>query len=534
MSKLSLVKPVIASSIAMVTVGLVSASARAETYEVRDGEDLWARLSSLVAGDEVIVYAGTYTQSSRWEATWAGTSDMPIVVRAAGGAARPVLTRDGGQNLMNLHGSYFTFTGFELTGGSHGIRMSDVRFATLEDLVVHDTGDVGISCNVGGMSCDHVTIRDSEIYDTNGTGEGLYLGCNGGACAFSDGTIERNYIHDLGGEQGDGIEIKQGSWGNAIRDNVVVRANYPGITLYSFEAMAGRTPNVIERNLVWGSMDNGIQVTGRAIIRNNVVLGAAGSGIAVQANMDTPTEVQILFNTVLGAGDSCIRASSWETGTGFVIANNAVYCEGARAIRITSASSAIVVGNVGLGALEGVSGGLTMGASVAADLGAMAMMARMYPPSGSALIDAADGSQTVSDDFDLRARSGSLDVGAYERESSGMPVWLAVEGFKEFGTPMPGVDAGPSTGEDAGVIATVDAAIPPGVDGGPLPDAFIPPGVDGGRTSGVDAGAGSGSSGCGCRAQSSRRSDLALFLVGLVAVAARRRRFADPPRGTYR
>lgn len=526
MSTLSLVKPVIASSIAIVSLGLVSASARAETYEIRDGEDLWARLRDLSPGDEVIVHAGTYTQSSRWEATWAGTESMPIVVRAADGEARPVLTRDGGQNLMNLHGSHFTFRGFELTGGSHGIRMSAVDHATFDDLVVHDTGDVGISCNVSGMSCDHVTIRGSEIYDTNGTGEGLYLGCNGGACAFSNGTIERNYLHDLGGDQGDGIEIKQGSWSNVIRDNVVVRSNYPGITLYSYEAMAGRTPNVIERNLVWGTSDNGIQVTGRAIIRNNVVIGAGASGIAVQANMDTPTEVQILFNTVVGGSDSCIRASSWDTGTGFVIANNAVYCEGLRAIRITSASSAIVVGNVGLGALEGASGGLTMGASVAADLGPMAMMARVYPPSGSALIDAADGSQTVSDDFDLRARSGSLDVGAYERDASGMPAWLATEGFKEFGSVMPGADAGASAGDDAGVIASVDAAFPPGVDGGPLPDAFVPPGVDAGRASGVDAGAGSGSSGCGCRAASRSESHraLSLGLAMLAIVVARRRR----------
>jgi hypothetical protein len=311
----------------------------------------------------------------------------------------------------------------------------------------------------------------------------MYLGCNGAACSFSDSIIERNYVHDLGGSQGDGIEIKQGSWGNVVRDNVIVRAIYPGITLYSFEAMAGRMPNVIERNLVWGSMDNGIQVTGRAIIRNNIVGGAAASGIASQPNMDTPTEVQILFNTVVGAGDSCVRASSWDTGTGFVIANNALYCEGARAIRIASASSATVVGNVGLGAVEGVTGGFTMGTSLAADLGTMTTMARVYPPAGSALLDAADASQSVSDDFDLRARSGALDVGAYERDASGMPAWLAVEGFKEIGAVMPGTDAG--TGLDAGVVIGEDAAIPPGVDAGPLPDAFVPPGVDAGRVPGV-------------------------------------------------
>lgn len=511
-----------ATLVSVWTLGV--SSARAETYEIRPGDDLWARLSSLAAGDEVIVHAGTYAQTSRFEATWAGTESMPIVVRAADGEARPVLSRDENQNLMNLHGSHFTFRGFELTGGSHGIRMSDVHHAIFEDLLVHDTGDVGISCNIGGMSCDHVTIRTSEIHHTNGTGEGMYLGCNGAACSFSDSIIERNYVHDLGGSQGDGIEIKQGSWGNVVRDNVILRAIYPGITLYSFEAMAGRGPNVIERNLVWGSMDNGIQVTGRAIIRNNIVGGAAASGIASQPNMDTPTEVQILFNTVVGAGDSCVRASSWDTGTGFVIANNALYCEGARAIRIASTSSATVVGNVGLGAVEGVTGGFTMGTSLAADLGTMTTMARVYPPAGSALLDAADASQSVSDDFDLRTRSGALDVGAYERDASGMPAWLAVEGFKEIGAVMmPGTDAG--AGLDAGTSGQ-DAAIPPGVDAGPLPDAFVPPGVDAGRTSGLDAGPGSASSGCGCRVASrgEHHRTLALALAALALVALRRRR----------
>jgi hypothetical protein len=179
-----------ATLVSVWTLGV--SSARAETYEIRPGDDLWARLSSLAAGDEVIVHAGTYAQTSRFEATWAGTESMPIVVRAADGEARPVLRRDENQNLMNLHGSHFTFRGFELTGGSHGIRMSDVHHAIFEDLLVHDTGDVGISCNIGGMSCDHVTIRTSEIHHTNGTGEGMYLGCNGAACSFSDSIIERN------------------------------------------------------------------------------------------------------------------------------------------------------------------------------------------------------------------------------------------------------------------------------------------------------------------------------------------------------
>lgn len=495
---------------------LGASSARAETYEIRPGDDLWARLSSLREGDEVVVHAGDYAQRARFEATWAGTEARPIVVRAAEGEARPVLSRDGSQNILNLHGSHFTLRGFELTGGSHGVRMSDVHHAVFEDLLVHDTGDVGISCNLGGMSCDHVTIRGSEIHHTQGTGEGMYLGCNGAACSFSDSIVERNYVHDLGGSQGDGIEIKQGSWGNVVRDNVVLRANYPGITLYSFEPMAGRTPNVIERNLVWGTMDNGIQVTGRAIVRNNVVGGAAASGIASQPNMDTPTDVQIVFNTVVGAGDACIRASSWDVGSGFVIANNAVYCEGARALRVVGASSAVVVGNVGLGAVEGVSGGFTTGAGLAADLGSMTTMARVYPPAGSALLDAADARERASDDFDGRARGGALDVGAYERDASGAPAWLAVEGFKVLEMVMSGADAG-GAGLDAGRAAREDAAISAELDAGSRPDGLVRSGADA-----TPAGPGVG----GCRASSRRGAHraTALALAALALVSARRRR----------
>ena len=83
-------------------------------------------------------------------------------------------------------------------------------------------------------------------------------------------------------------------------------------------------------------------------------------------------------------------------------------------------------------------------------------MARVYPPSGSALLNAADATHTVSDDFDLRVRSGMHDVGAYERDASGLPAWVAVDGFKGFSGVTPGSDAGPST-SDAGTDTTDSA-----------------------------------------------------------------------------
>jgi hypothetical protein len=348
----------------------------------------------------------------------------------------------------------------------------------------------------------------------------MYLGCNDGHCTFSDSIIERNYVHDLGGTQGDGIEIKGGSFGNVVRDNVIVRSIYPGLTLYTFDPAAGRTPNIVERNLVWHTMDNGIQVTGRAIVRNNIVVDAGASGIASQPNQGTPSDLEIVHNTVVGAVDSCFRANSWDGATGFVVANNAFYCESTYAIRITSATTATVAGNVVLGMVEGATTGFTMGASLTADLGASSALARVYPPAGSALLDAGDASHTATDDFDLRPRDAMPDVGAYERTSAGMPAWLVVEGFKELeGTPID-VDGGVTT--DAGPRA--DGG--PGVDGGP--------GADGGgsdaSSAGRDAGtAATSTGGCACRVGRAHDVD-ALTLASLLAVVlvastrARRRR----------
>ncbi len=115
---------------------------------------------------------------------------------------------------------------------------------------------MGISCNRGGggSDCNSLVIRRNEIFDTGvggNTGEGMYLGCNGDDCRIYDSVIELNYVHDTrSGSQGDGIELKYGSYGNIVCDNVIIRTNYPGILSSSFPAMAGRRPNLIERNLV--------------------------------------------------------------------------------------------------------------------------------------------------------------------------------------------------------------------------------------------------------------------------------------------
>jgi hypothetical protein len=413
-------------------------------YDVHPGDDLFARLGQLAPGDEVVVHAGTYTTPGFFQVTWAGTAAQPIVVRAADGEARPVIVGTPAQNVIDLGGSYFTLRGFEIRGGSHGIRLANADHAVLEDLVLHDLGDVGISCNRDGDRCDAVTIRGCEIYDTGhaGTGEGMYLGCNDAACLFTNGVVEDNYVHDTGGDQGDGIEIKTGAYGTVVLDNVIVRTKYPAITMYGYPGAGPR--NLVARNLVWTTQDNGIQVVGQIIVRNNIVIGAAAAGIASKASQAfTPHDVDVVHNTVVGT--TCLKANDWATERAQLVANNALYCEGGVAIDLGGAPNALVTGNVVRGAAPA---GVTIGASAAADLGDPAT-AHVYPPAGSALIDRGDAAHAASDDFNGTPRTdGKPDVGAYERTADTNPGWDPVDGFKT--PPAAGAPDAGASGGDAG------------------------------------------------------------------------------------
>ncbi|MBL9013583.1 MAG: right-handed parallel beta-helix repeat-containing protein [Myxococcales bacterium] len=415
----------------------VPSVAAAQTYEIRPGEDLAARLRMLQPGDEVVVHAGTYPTPGFFQVSWAGTPQAPIVVRGADGA-RPIIQGTPSQNVIDLSGSYFTLENFEIRGGSHGIRLGATDHATFEDLVLHDLGDVGISCNRPGQDCSQITIRHNEIYGTgtSATGEGMYLGGNDATNIFRDSIIERNYLHDLGGSQGDGIEVKTGASGVIVRDNVIVRAKYPAITMYGYAGTGPR--NIVERNFILTTVDNGIQIVGQVIVRNNIILGAGANGIQSKASQgQTPRDLVIAHNTVVMAGGPCLKSNDWATAANQIVANNALYCADGIAIDLNGgAPNAMISGNVGLGTSNAASG-FRAGSSVAADLGSAA---NPYPPAGSALVNAGDAAQAALEDFNGSVRAdGMPDIGAYERTTDMNPGWDPHEGFKDP-APVNGAD----------------------------------------------------------------------------------------------
>jgi hypothetical protein len=118
--------------------------------DIAPGGDLRAAIAALKPGEELRLGGGTYINSSAFHITVSGTASQPIVIRAKDGEHPVIQQTNTGQNGVEIQANYLVFRGIEFVGGSHGIRLIDSDFITIEDCEVHDTGDVAISANSGG------------------------------------------------------------------------------------------------------------------------------------------------------------------------------------------------------------------------------------------------------------------------------------------------------------------------------------------------------------------------------------------------
>lgn len=486
----------------------------AATTEIGPGDNLQAAVDALAPGDELVLQGGTYTLTSRFGISNSGTAQAPITIRAKDGEV-PVITRDAGQNTINVDGAdYIVLRGLEIDGGSHGIRLDDADFITIEDCHIHDTADVAISANIGGSTYEGLIIRHNHIHDTNGTGEGMYLGCNNNGCQMFDSIIELNWIHDTNTNvsQGDGIEIKEGSYNNIVRDNVIYNTNYPCILTYS--TVGNGAPNIIERNVLWGCGDYGIQSAADAIIRNNIILSAASGGIGCQSHQaGSPSNLEIVHNTIVVPNNNAVRVS--DISGSVLIANNALYAQNGTAITINGNANMVTsAGNAGIGGINGISTGWTGMGALDGDFVAATYSGGVpndvFPAMGGLLVGAADATFVVVDDFNGTPREGAADIGAYRYDDAGNPGWVLSEAFKDAPPP--------STGEGgAGGGATSSGA------GGA--SASSSSAGTGASMNTEDGGDPNGESGCACRAVGTdEESTTAPWLMLLLGAAALRRR----------
>jgi hypothetical protein len=415
---------------------LAASSVRAAVTEIGPTDDFRTIMQGLQAGDTLILDAGTYTLTSYFALTLTGTAAQPILIRAQTGQQPIVQYVDSSQNIVNLVNSTFVIVdGIEFTGGSRGIRIQGGGNITIQNCHVHGTAANAIAANDDGYVYANLNFIHNEIDHTGDTGEGFYLGCNDDACRIHDSVVANNYIHDLNGpdiSQGDGIEIKKGSYAIIVRDNVIHDTGYPGITMY--DVNGNGAPNLIERNVVWATGDNGIQVTADATVRNNIVLSAASGASAFASNNiqnGSAANLVVVNNTFLMPAGNGIKLNG-VTGTA-TIANNAIYAPNGDAIAANGTLTQLsVIANAGQGSLNGVSGGFSATGNLTADFFSATLSGappQNLIPMGSLLPSAANVLLLAPDDFDGTPRH-SADIGAYRANPSGTVGWVLAGNFK--------------------------------------------------------------------------------------------------------
>lgn len=523
---------ILGSSLAALAVLLTSRSALAEIKEITPADDLISAANALLPGDELVLGGGEYNIAPYFAITVNGTAAAPIVIRSKDGEVAVITRPDANQNTVNIvNSSYLTLRGIEVKGGSHGVRINNSSFVTVEACHIHDTADVALSANVPGGKYEGLKLLRNHIHHTNGTGEGMYLGCNSNGCQMYDSLIEGNYIHHTNGptvDQGDGIEIKEGSYNNTVRDNVIHDTKYPCLITYSTVGNGG--PNILERNLLWGCGDHGIQSAADARIRNNIILGAAQDGIRNQPHQaGSPANIEIVHNTILAPQNNAIRSDGIVGSV--LIANNAVYAQNGSAIRVGGDLGALVVtGNVGLGGLQGIATGYKDGGGIAMDFVSANFNNNVpndvFPSAGSPLINAGDAAHVANDDFNGTLRQGAADVGAYKFDPGGNPGWTLSDDFKDVtgqggsgGSGGSGTGGSGTGGSGTGGSATGGAGT--GGTGG---------GAGGGDSGGGDTSGGGDGGGCGCRtAGEDGESGLWGLLVPLAFALGRRSRSRRKP-----
>jgi len=153
-------------------------------------------------------------------------------------------------------------------------------------------------------------------------------------------------------------------------------------------------------------------VQGEAIVRNNLLMAAKGSGFASTDHQGKTTRLTCVHNTIVSRRRGA-NLSSWNDREGMVFANNVVYTDGGDALRFPRGAKGVIVsGNVVSGVLEGfiLGSGLSDFADVSWDGQKRDASLRPHSPA----VGFADRRFPVALDIMGRKRSSSPTAGAFQ------------------------------------------------------------------------------------------------------------------------
>jgi hypothetical protein len=279
--------------------------------EIGPDADWCAAANALGPGEELRLRPGEYPGPCTFRS--GGRPGAPTVVSGVPNAARPrIVYESTTDSVVNIHAGFITLRHLHFgptMSGIDAIRIHDGDGLTIEDCRFDDLGGAAVVTN---RSISQLTIRANEIGRSRATA--IYLGCHAGDCAV-DAIVEGNYISDVTAppaEVGYGMQVKLNSVA-VIQDNVVRLTKGPGIMIYGSRDLT--RVSRVESNFIDGSSTSaGIVVGGGpVVVRNNIAVGSAGGGIALEdySGRGLLRGIVVTHNTVWGnIGGALVIASS--------------------------------------------------------------------------------------------------------------------------------------------------------------------------------------------------------------------------------
>ncbi len=371
------------------------------------------------------------------------------------------------ENGSAAYGSWALVDAIKFTGNCNDVSIDSCK--------LHDVGNCGISSQAPLVQ--RITVWNTEIANCYcGIYWGYYEDVN--KRYAHDGRIASNWIHDcppadLDGT-GYGIQLKGGSHGNIIEDNVLANvggSTRAGICVYhaSTNLAISTQPNIIRRNLVRNARNEGIYAIEGAVIENNILSDCVNAGIRV-TRRDTGSwgafygRLSIRHNTVQRVMSANGVGLSLQTNTfsaPFVVANNFSLVNGAATQRAFE-GPANFTGTASRNYCFGTTTGSNLGLMAANATNFMSHTfgnaGYVYPKTTSVFLNQADQAHVAANDFNGLLRTGGTEPGAYHFTTSANPGWTPASTFKGWGALSLGVTVSAPLAS-TGSFVTVSASL---------------------------------------------------------------------------
>ncbi|MDQ1911432.1 DUF1080 domain-containing protein [Paenibacillus sp. GD4] len=225
----------------------------ARTINCSTASCLSSALSTALAGDTIVLSAGTY--SGNFVLNKDGSSGAPIVITSADSSNRAILnggTTSSGYVFHNT-GNYVQLKDLKLTNGKKGIMWDNANNGLIDNVEVYNIGEEGVHFRDGSSynTIQGSTIRDCGVL-TPDYGEGIYVGSDYGKWSTYVKETDYNVIRNntIGPNvAAESIDIKEGSKGTLVEGNTFNGTGISGAnSADSFMDVKGND-NIIRNNI---------------------------------------------------------------------------------------------------------------------------------------------------------------------------------------------------------------------------------------------------------------------------------------------